>query len=201
VNPPALNFVVYPEVAYEIFATIDVTAGSGTLSATMVELHNCPTYDAFVIDHFMGSTAPTQIDVTIRPYLMYFCTVQATITIASDDPGVLPKTVSLTVDGRPVPDDVTATALSATGIGQTSATMNGHTDGTFYDVSVEYSLNADMSNAQEFPVASTVSGSRNWQRVATGLSPNTTYYFRYVAVSAGDCCVHFSNIVSFTTSN
>jgi hypothetical protein len=201
VNPPALNLVVYPEVSYEVHVSIDVTAGSGTLSASMVELHFCPVYDPSVIDYFMGSAAPTRIDLTIRPYLMDLCTVQATITIVSDDSGVLPKTVSLTVDGQYVPDDVTATALPATGIGQTSATMNGHTDGTFYDVELEYSVNADMSNSQTFPMASTVSGPRSWQRVASGLTPNTTYYFRYIAVSAGDCCSHLSNIVSFTTSN
>jgi hypothetical protein len=203
VDPTSVSLVVYPQGLFQVEAPVSILTGDGVLSATFGPVqHDCPGYFGNEINLAMGPAAPTSLTITVQTLFLNICTINTSVIIHSDlAPAVADVSIPLTVAARLTPDDATATTQPATGITQTTATLHGQTTGTLYNAYFEWDVDPAFNSASPILVGSGASGSQSWQLPLSGLAPGTTYYFRVIADVLGDCCVHFGNPLSFTTSN
>ena len=91
-------------------------------------------------------------------------------------------------------------ANAATGISSTGATLSGTSSPGCTSVTtygLEYSTTNDFTNGQGI-AATTTGTSSNFSATLTGLSPNTTYYYKSLATNSGGTT--YSAQSSFTTS-
>lgn len=102
--------------------------------------------------------------------------------------------VSIAFAGAP-----TVSTFTATNISQTEATLNGtfNSNGSSpMDVRFEYGTTINLGNFTSYTTKTANNGT--FSHTISGLSPNTTYYYRAMGVNS--IAPAFSTILSFTTS-
>lgn len=118
------------------------------------------------------------------------------VNATSPDYGTI---LDFTTSGYGMPSAIT---LPATNISQTQATLNGtfNSNGLSVDTWFEYGISSSLSGSSSTNIISQSSTNGNMSETLSGLSPNTTYYFRAVSRSAGGT-KRSNAILSFVTSN
>ena len=110
-------------------------------------------------------------------------------------------TLTVTGGGGTGGNPPTVQTNAATGISQNSATLNGQVNPNGYSTSYwfEYGTSQSLGYATFGQSLGSGNSSQNVNANISGLSPNTTYYFRVVAQNQYN--TSYGSILSFTTNN
>ncbi len=121
--------------------------------------------------------------------------------VCTNNSGQASDSITVNVTNTPPQGDApTVQTNSATGVTQTSATLNGSVDPNLYATTYwfEYGLSQTLSNSTGGQSAGSGDSSIQVSSAISGLSANTTYYFRVVAQNTHG--TSHGSILSFTTT-